>query len=140
MIISKIKNLYGVIGVWMMILFTFIPLSTKAANSGIWAGLGDCRVEGNCSLTDLIRLGTNIFQFVLGIVGSLALLAFVYGGILFLFSGGNTDMIEKGKSTLKGATIGLIIVFISYTIVYFAAQALGMGQPGNIFESGAFSS
>lgn len=136
--ISKTKKLCGTIGAWMIALLTFLPFSAQAANSGIWEGLGDCRTEGKCSVTDLVRLGINIFQFVLGIIGSLALLAFVYGGILFLFSGGNTDMIEKGKNTLKGATIGLIIVFASYALVHFAAYTLGISEPSGIFQSGGF--
>lgn len=140
MLVSKTKNLYNAVGVWIMVLLTFLPFSAQAANNGIWAGLGDCRVEGDCSITDLIRLGTNIFQFMLGIVGSLALLAFIYGGILFLVSGGNTDTIEKGKNALKGATIGLIIVFASYAIVYFVAQTIGIegSKAGDIFQTGGF--
>ncbi|HEU0051374.1 MAG TPA: pilin [Patescibacteria group bacterium] len=54
---------------------------------------------------------------VLGIVGALALLMFVYGGIVWVTSGGNEKRIEQGKNILINATIGLLIIFFSYTFI-----------------------
>lgn len=110
------------------------PFNVAAEESALWAGMEDCRVDGDCSLTDFARLAVNAFDFVLGFVGSLALLVFIYGGILFLFSGGNSDQVEKGKAALKGAAIGLVVVFASYLIVQFAAEAIGLKNDWNIFQ------
>ena len=71
----------------------------------------------NYSLNDLVQVFVNISQWILGVVGSLTLLMFVYGGFLFLFSGGNSDRANKGKQTLLNAVIGLFVVFLSYMIV-----------------------
>ena len=98
--------------------------SREDSDSGIWNNIENCRKCGDCSLNDFAQLALNIFDYILGLVGSLALLVFVYGGILFLFSGGNSDQVQKGKSALKGAVIGLIIVFCSYVIVHFVSNAL----------------
>lgn len=105
---------------------TGVERELGAAESGIWKGLTKCRVCGDCKLNDFIQLGINIFDYVLGIVGALALLAFVYGGILFLFSAGNSEQIEKGKKVLTGAVIGLFVIFTSYMIINFIAQSLGV--------------
>ena len=66
----------------------------------------------------------NIIRAILGIVGALALFMFIYGGMIWMTSGGNTSRIEKGKETLIWATIGLFIIFASYAILSFIFQAL----------------
>jgi hypothetical protein len=44
--------------------------------------------------------------------------------VLWMTSLGNTQQIEKGKETLKWATIGLMIIFASYAILSFIFKAL----------------
>jgi hypothetical protein len=127
------KKTYSVFLVLILLMQTG-PAKAES-ETGIWNNLGACKKDGDCTLIDFVQLLINIFGFVLGIVGSLALLIFIYGGVLFLFSGGNSEQIEKGKKALAGAVIGLIIVFASYLIVYFTAGALGIQDPSALFNS-----
>ena len=57
-----------------------------------------------------------VIQWALGIVGSIALLMFVLGGFFWLTSGGSPDRIQKGKSMIIWATIGLFVIFAAYAI------------------------
>ena len=68
-------------------------------------------------------IGSAIKVF-LGIVGSVALVMFFYGGYLWLISGGSSDKIKKGKDTLIWATIGLIVIFGSGILVRTVINAL----------------
>lgn len=121
------------------------PLSGASAdtNSGILpleTG-GTCSPGENCgnySLNDFVQLAVEVSDFILGIVGSLALLAFVYGGIVFLISGGSSEKVEKGKQILLGAVIGLVVVFLSYTIIQFTLDALGVQQKNSWSQTGWF--
>jgi len=79
--------------------------------------------EGNYELNDFIRIAFNASQFFLGIVGSLALLMFIYGGLWMIISQGNSQEIEKAKTILKNAVIGLVIVFTSWSIINFTIRA-----------------
>ncbi|MFH1254897.1 MAG: hypothetical protein V1667_00250 [bacterium] len=92
------------------------------------AGVANC---GNYSLNDMASIAIKISQFILGIVGSLSLLAFVAGGLMMMLSGGNAELVTRGKQTIIGAVIGLTIVFTSYTIIYFVFASLGIAQPIN---------
>jgi len=83
------------------------------------------------TLNDGVQLMVNVAQWILGIVGSLTLLMFVVGGFMFLISAGNSQTVEKGKSIIIGAVIGLIIVFCSYMIIKFSMSALGLSWKGN---------
>jgi hypothetical protein len=92
---------------------------------------------GNYSLNNMVSVAVIVSQFILGIVGSLALLAFVAGGLMMMLSAGNPEWVTRGKQTLIGAVVGLVIVFTSYTIIYFVFKSLGI--PGsNFFTSGWF--
>ncbi len=67
-----------------------------------------------------------IIKTVLGVVGALALAMFVFGGFTWLTSAGSADKIKKGKDILIWATIGLIVIFTSYTLVDFILTAFGV--------------
>lgn len=92
---------------------------------------------GNYTLNDMTGTAIKISELILGIVGSLSLLAFVAGGLMMMLSGGKAEMVTRGKQTIIGAVIGLVIVFTSYTIIYFVFKALGV-PTGNWFTSGWF--
>ncbi len=70
---------------------------------------------------------------ILGITGSLALLAFIAGGIMFLISAGSSERVTRAKQILLGAVIGLVIVFTSFMIIQFVYTALGI--PGNWWQA-----
>lgn len=76
---------------------------------------------GTTSIPELI--GT-VITALLGIVGSLSLIMFIYGGFLWIMSGGNEDNVKKGKETLKWAIMGIVVVFASYGILNFVLDIL----------------
>ena len=72
-------------------------------------------------LTKLDKPVTDIFNdaslFLLSIIGGIALLVIVGGGILYIFAGANPEAQNKAKGTITKAIIGLILVLISYAII-----------------------
>lgn len=78
---------------------------------------------GAATIQELIG---NLIKGALGIIGSIALAVFIYGGFLWLTSGGNPEKITKGKSTMVWGTIGLAVILFAYTLVRFVFQALGI--------------
>lgn len=86
--------------------------------------------NGDYSLNDMVLLFIKISGWILGLVGSLALLMFVYGGFMFLISAGSSDKIGQAKKIIVAAVIGLIIVFSSYLIIRFVSQTIGVDWQG----------
>jgi len=78
-------------------------------------------------------------RWILGIVGSLALLMFVYGGFMFLISSGSSDKISKAKAIIVAAIVGLIIVFSSYLIIQFVLKTIGINWDGTKTNIGLYS-
>ncbi|MFH1077661.1 MAG: pilin [Patescibacteria group bacterium] len=77
----------------------------------------------NASFYIIIR---NVIQAFLGMVGGLALLVFVYAGVLWM-TAGSSDRVQKAKDTMKYAVIGLAMIAFSYVITSFVVDAL-MGK------------
>lgn len=66
-----------------------------------------------------------VINSVLGIVGSLALIMFVYGGITWMTASGNEQSVTKGRNIIMWAALGLVVIFSSYALVRFVIQAIG---------------
>jgi hypothetical protein len=101
-----------------------------------WDGLRTCPDSSNTSLNLPNPLGgtvtvpgliRNIINAALGIVGSLALLMFIYGGFTWMLAAGNEQAVEKGKNILTWATVGLVVIFASYSLVDFVIKAITQG-------------
>lgn len=60
-----------------------------------------------------------VIKAVLAIVGSIAFIMFIYGGMFMLTSHGNPDMVKKGKDVLIWSVIGLLVIFGSYIFVNY---------------------
>jgi hypothetical protein len=86
---------------------------------------------GNYSLNDLLNLGIRVSELILGLVGSVSLLMFIWGGFQWLISGGDSNKITAGKKIMINAIIGIIVVFSSYIIIQFiVVNLLGMSWSG----------
>ncbi len=81
-----------------------------------------------CAAVDVLHpLGNTPIQFIigrvvsglLGILGTLSLLMFVYGGFVWMTAAGNEEKIKKAKNTIVYSAIGLIVSFSSYAILRF---------------------
>jgi len=81
---------------------------------------------GNYAVNDFITLAINIARWILGIVGSLSLVMFIYGGFMFLISAGASESVNKAKQIIVAAVIGLAIVFSSYLIIKFTLDSMGI--------------
>jgi hypothetical protein len=73
-----------------------------------------------------------IVQIILGFLGIIAVLIVLYGGFIWMTSGGDPTKIEKAKKILINAVIGIIVILSSFIIVSFIINALkgAGGTPG----------
>lgn len=105
----------------------------------------DCRIgpqtkDKPCTLLHLLQVLVNITRLMLGIMGSLALLMFTYGGLVWLTSAGNTERVARGKTILTNAVLGILILLVSWSVVNLVVVVLsqgrgGLGSIGEIFKT-----
>ncbi len=68
-------------------------------------------------ITDFNVIIGKLIKAALGIVGSLTLVVFMYGGFQWLTSRGNSDQIRAGLDAMLYAAVGIFIIFSSYAIL-----------------------
>jgi len=90
------------------------------------------------ALDDIKSLLARIGNLMLGVSGAIVLFCFVLGGFFWIASAGNPKMVDKGKTLISSAVIGLIIMFSAYTLVVFAVRTLvgsDIYKPGSVGPS-----
>jgi len=101
----------------------FFPATAHAANAvrdsanafGQAIGLGN---------PDIRTIAARLIKTALNLLGIILLLMFVWGGFLFMTSGGDDEQRSKAKSTILNAVIGLIIILMANSIVVYVIGAL----------------
>jgi len=63
-----------------------------------------------------------ILNAILGIVGAIALLMFVWGGLSWMLAAGSTEKIAKAKKVITWSALGLLAIFSSYAILNLIIQ------------------
>ncbi len=58
-----------------------------------------------------------VYLYLVGIAGLVAVIVFIHAGFEWMASGGNTHSIEDAKKKILNASIGMVILFGSYTIL-----------------------
>lgn len=86
------------------------------------------RLLNPIGLTDPRLIVGRIIKGVLSIIGTITLAMFMYGGVLWLTSMGESDKVEKGKKIFVWTTLGLAIIAGAYTAVNAIMQALSTGS------------
>ena len=103
-----------------------ITVFSTLANLTVTPSLFAATPDGAAQFINLIKNGTAILASV---GGTLAIGYLVYGGILYITSGGDVQHHDKAKNVLKHAVIGLVIVIgataIGTLISTLATNAFG---------------
>ncbi len=82
------------------------------------------RISG-LKFEDFVYLQTTaarIINFVLGLLGVIALCLFIYAGYLWLSAGGNEEKVSTAKSLLSQTITGFLVVFVSATLINIVLQ------------------
>lgn len=77
-----------------------------------------------CDLSSIERTAINVASIILGLAGSLSLLMFVIGGVMYIASAGSPDKVKKATSILSYAIIGLAIILLAGVAVKFLINKL----------------
>lgn len=117
----------------ILVVLTLISSNIVLAEEPAAGGSTPCTGDG-CTLPNPLtgtgvenpqQLIGKVIIATLGIVGSIALLMFIYGGFVWMTAAGNQEMVTRGRNILIWAAIGLVIIFSSYALVRFVFQGIG---------------
>lgn len=124
-----------------LILIFFLALFIWAFPNVSQAGLLDglaCIECGNCGFSDLAKVFYDFIILLLGGMGAVALIYFVWGGSRWLISGGSMQKVSEGKTIMINTVFAIILAFGSQLLVKFFMEdvlkvnlaPIDVGAPG----------
>lgn len=96
-----------------------------AVTEGVQGGVG-CGDTGTTpgSLFDSGGIFTTIVNILLFLIGAIAVIMLIIGGVRYTISGGDSGNVTAAKNTILYAIIGLIVAILAYAIVNFVLTSL----------------
>ena len=82
-----------------------------------------------CNPCHLWLLADNVINFILWMSLPILVIALLYGGIIWLISVGNTANVQRGKTIIFNAIVGILIAFMGWLIVDSIIKTLAAGRP-----------
>lgn len=95
--------------------------STKkaACEAAYGAGTDDYNKCVSGSTDDAMKKVRDILNVVFAVIGIVAVIMIIYGGIVMMISSGDPGKIKRAKDTIIYSIVGLIIVLLAFAIVNF---------------------
>ncbi len=84
-----------------------------------------CTKSGDCTIQDMVQQGIYFADFLIGLSGALFLIAFIWGGTMYLLSFGRDSWVTKGRDAMVKSAIGIVFIMLAWTIVTYVASSLG---------------
>jgi hypothetical protein len=85
--------------------------------NGINAAGGDKACDSSdCSIGTTVKNITNVLLFI---VGAVAVIMIILGGIRYVTSNGDASQVTAAKNTILYSVIGLVVALLAYAIVNF---------------------
>ena len=110
---NKIKKIgYGIATVGLSAPVVAFGEYREPNNTGLPAG----------SISGIIN---TIMQWLLGLIGVIAVIAFVIAGILYLTAAGDEDRMQQAKRAMIYAIIGVIVALVGLVILKAVYAMLG---------------
>lgn len=131
MVMKNLKAQIITSSLGLMAILTLGAGSSASAQSSIQEGANAARGNGQPEQlfgnTGVVTTITNTLLFV---VGALAVIMIIFGGIRYATSGGNASSVTAAKNTVLYAVVGLIIAFLAFAAVNWVLGALVAGSNG----------
>lgn len=75
-----------------------------------------CKAQGTDNATSLMH---NVINTMLFILGAIAVIMIIVGGVRYVTSNGNASDVKAAKDTIMYSIVGLVVAILSYSIVNF---------------------
>lgn len=116
-----------VFGAALALTLGFSAMQPVAAQNNIDGGIGAGALSAKSNeQPDNIDGDNGMFKRItdvlLFIVGAVAVIMLIVGGIRYVTSGGNQQAVSDAKNTILYAIVGIIVVLLAYAVVNFVVS------------------
>ena len=108
------------VATWFLALTGLSSVSALTLQEGAEAARCDNCPKDLFGDTGVFKQVTNVILYIVGII---AVIMLIIGGIRYVLSGGDAKKVTDAKNTILYAIIGLVICFLAFAIVNFVIKA-----------------
>jgi hypothetical protein len=102
-------------------LFVFLADATDTVKDGIKQACGGGACNKDLTLGELFK---NIGNALIFVIGAVAVIMIIVGGLRYVLSNGDAKAAAAGKDTILYAVVGLVFAVASYAIVNFVLVSI----------------
>lgn len=99
----------------------------KTIEDGARSARGRDQVADLFGATGVLTTITNVLLFI---IGALAVIMIIIGGLRYVISAGNSTQVTAAKNTILYAVVGLIVAILGFAVVNFVLGAFSSGGSG----------
>ena len=103
--------------------FAIVPFLPSIALADLSGG-ADAAGAGTGISNDLPHFFAKIANILIYIVGAVAVIMLIIGGLRYVVSQGDSAAVKQAKDIILYGVIGVIVAIVAYAIVHFIAGAL----------------
>ncbi|HRH32920.1 MAG TPA: hypothetical protein PK720_02135 [bacterium] len=111
------------LGLVAILFFSYIPVRAAVELGGLEKTAKTAKIDRKES--DPAIFAGEVVQWVLSFIGVIFLGLMIYGGFMWMTSGGNQESISKAQKTIVAAIIGLVIILSAYAITIYIGGTFG---------------
>ncbi len=100
--------------------FDRTAISQSRAQQSVQQKVAELNKTGLTSITKFFGRSIGV---IMGVMGTVALVMFMYGGILWMTSAGNSEKAGQAIQILVWTSLGIVVILTSYTVVDFFFQS-----------------
>ncbi len=98
---------------------------TLGINNGVNCAKGQDQQEELFGANGIFKKVTDVLLFI---IGAVAVIMLVIGGIRYTVSGGDQAAVTAAKNTILYAVVGIIVAILAYAIIGFVTGSFAAGQ------------
>jgi hypothetical protein len=121
---KKLK--FGLLALFALVgVATFVPATTAYADplTEVNKGLTDIGAKEPTNAVPLQTRIKQVINVIMFILGRIAVIMIIIGGIRYVVSGGDSGAVTSAKNTIFYAVIGLVVALLAYAIVNFVVSS-----------------
>lgn len=93
--------------------------------STVSGDLSNCgAIKSDLNNNNLMGTLNQIINVIIGVIGFIAVIVIILGGVEYTTSAGDSGKVKKAKDTIMYGIIGLVIALLAYSIVNFVLSSL----------------
>jgi len=123
----KLKNVFAASAIALASVFTVSPVfaggncPAGSTQSSYTNSISECNIQKDDSLMKTVN---QIINVILGVLGIVAVVVIILGGVQYTTSAGDPGKVKKAKDTILYGIVGLVVALLAFAIVNFVLSGI----------------